>query len=272
MMNIFKYIIQGLAHELVVFFNFIDFSWLFFVLFGIILITLKIKTLYKSLLNFINALVNVIKIPIVSLGVLLISGMYILTAYLFNDSLSFYFIAVTLISLIKDIYDFYKDIASDISVSILIKTTINLAKGAFLLLLIRFINILDTWDFSNLKYIYIYLIYLFSLLLLTFIKKIYFIIDEHRCRCHIKGGFYNRFVLLFIYTYSLIYVKNLGLTSNALFAFYNHERTTTLRADLPKVKAISMKLKNLKSEGNINIALLRKIGVENYEKQLRQNL
>jgi len=271
MMNILKYIMQGLAHELVVFFNFIDFSWFFFVFLGIILFTLIIKTVYKNLLNVFNALVNVIKIPIIFLGILLILGMYILTAYLFDDSLSFYFIAVTLISLVKDIYDFNKDTCSDISVSRLIKTTINLAKGAFLLLLIRFINIIDTWDFSNLKYIYIYLIYLFSLLILTLVKKIYLIIDEHRCRCHIKGGHCNRFALLFIYTYSLIYVKDLGLTSNALFAFYNHERTTTLKTDLPKIKAISIKLKSLKSVGNINLALLRRIGVDNYEKQSHQN-
>jgi hypothetical protein len=271
-MNIFQYILQGIAHEIVLFFNFIDYSWFFFVALGIILVFGCFKSLSNNLLNFLSALLNIVKIPIVLIGILLVLGMYILTAYKFDDSISFYFVLITLISFIKDIIDFYKDFNSDISLKILIKTSFSLAKGAFLLLFVRIVNIIDIWDFKNLKYIYVYLIYLFALLILTFIKKVYIIIDEHRCRCHIKGGSYNRIILFLLYCYAVFYIKNLDISSNMLFAFYNHERTSTLIADMKKVRKQSLKIREIMKQHEIDKPLLKRIGVDNYEQEIPKNI
>lgn len=271
-MNIFKYILQGVAHEIVLFFNFIDFSWAFFVVLGVLLVVACIKTIAQGLIGFINALLNVVKIPIVLIGILLILGMYIFTAYLFNDTLSFYFVLITIISFIKDIIDFYKDMNSDITLKTLVKTSLSLTKGAFLLLSIRIVNLIDTWKLSSLKYIYVYLLYLLALLIFTLCKKLYIIIDEHRCRCHIKGGHYNRIQLLFLYLYSSFYVRNLDISSNMLFAFYNNEQTTSFKIDIIKVKKLSIKLKKLMKNDKVDKVLLKRIGVDNYEQKFQKNI
>lgn len=271
-MDTLKYILQGIAHEIVLFFNFIDFSWFFFVVLGTILIIIFIKNTSKSIIDLLKSLFNIIKIPIVLIGVLLILGMYIITSYLFNDTISFYFISITIISLIKDIMDFYKDINIDISVSVLLKNSIKLAKGALLLLFVRIVNIIDVWDLKRLKFIYVYFVYLLLLALLSFFKKIYIIIDEHWCRCHIKQGNYSRLKLLFLYIYATLYIKDLDVASNALFAFYNHEKTSTIKVDMKKIKILALKLKDIMTRNKIDKRLLRRIGVDNYERKIQENL
>lgn len=271
-MDILKYILQGIAHEMVLFFNFIDFSWFFFVALGTILIIIFIKNISKNIVDLLKSLFNVIKIPIVLIGILLILGMYIFTSYLFNDTISFYFISITIISLIKDIIDFYKDTNTDISILILLKNSINLAKGALLLLFVRIANIIDVWDLKRLKLIYVYFVYLLLLALLSFFKKIYIIIDEHRCRCHIKQGNYNRLILLFLYIYAVLYIKDLDMASSALFAFYNHEKTSTIKVDMNKIKILALKLKKIMKLKKIDKCLLRRIGVDNYERKIQENI
>lgn len=270
-MNIFQYILQGIAHEIVLFFNFIDFSWAFFVVLGSLIVIVFIKKIAKNLISVLIALLNVVKIPIVLFGILLILSMYILTAYLFKDTLSFYFVLITIISLIKDIIDFYNDMNSDISLKTLVKTSFSLAKGAFLLLFVRIINLIDIWDFSTLRYTYIYILYLLTLLIFTFYKKLYIIIDDHRCRCRIKGGHYNRIQLLLLYLFSSFYVKDLDISSNMLFAFYNHEHTTSFKVDLIKIKKLSIKLRKIMKNDRVDKALLRRIGVDNYEHNLQKD-
>jgi len=271
-MNICQYILQGIAHEIILFFNFIDFSWVFFAVSGFLLILACGKKVIKGLINFLAALFNIVRRFIVLLGIMLILSMYTVTTYFFKDKVSFYFILCTIISFTRDCYDFYKDTDSDISMKILVKNSLSLAKGTFLLLFIRIVNLIDVWDFSKLKYIYVYLLYLVSLLILSLCKKVYIIIDSHRCRCYIKGGHYNWIQLLFFYLYSNFYIKDLNTSSNMLFAFYNHERTTSFKTDLMKIQKLSIKLKSIMRTNQIDNSKLRRIGVEQYEQTIQNSV
>lgn len=271
-MNLFRYILQGFAHEIVLFLNFLDFSWLFFASLGILLILAFIKSLLNNLLTFFKTLFNVIKTPVIFIGILLIFGMYVLSTYLFDEDISFYFVLITLISLIRDIVDFYKDVKADISFHILLKDSFSLAKGSLLLLLVRIINIIDTWNLESLKYIYIYPVYLLALLVLTFIKRLYIIIDEHRCRCHIKGGNYSRASLFLLYFYTVFYIRDLDISYNMLFAFYKQEKTSTIRNDMNKIRILALKLMKIMKQTEIDKPLLKRIGVDSYEHKIQKNL
>lgn len=271
-MNIAKYILQGTAHEIVLIFDFIDFSWLSFTVIGILLILFNIKKLYKNVVSIASALLGVIKIPIVYIGILIISGMYILTSSLFKDSASLYFILITIISLIRDICDFFQDINPIITINYLIKSSLSIAKGSFILLFIRIINIVDIWDFENIKYCYIYIVYLLILVLLTLLKKIYIIIEGQQGKLKAYKKEQNLISLFLLYLYTLKLIKNFEISNAFLFSFYKFEQLGSLASNMHKIKLQILQLNEIVAFDQLDINLLRRMGVERYVNKIKENI
>ncbi len=273
-MDILKYIIQGISHEIILFFNFIDFSYFFFIAIAVLLIIINIKKVYKSLISLFMSLFDFAKIPIVLIGIFIISGMYITTAFLFKDPISLYFIIISIISLFRDLKEVYniRSLNSTFSFKQIIKTSISLTKGSLVVLSLRIINMIDIWNFESLKYIYVYFIYVFTLLSLIIFIKINIIIDNHMIICKLKGRNYSRFTLSLLYIYSLFYVKNFDFSSNMLLFLYRTEFPTTLKSDLSNIKKSSLKLKNLMKQIEIDSKKLRISGVDNYENKIQKNI
>lgn len=273
-MDILKYIIQGIAHEIILFFNFIDFSYFFFISVAILILIINIKKVFKIVIDLFKALFNVAKIPIVLIGIFIVSGMYITTAFLFKDPISLYFIIISIISLFRDLKEVYniQSLNNTVTFKHIIKTSISLTKGSFVVLSLRIISMIDIWNFESLKYIYVYFIYIFALLTLNFFIKMNNIIDNHMIICKIKGRNYSRFTLSFLYIYSLFYVKNFDFSSNMLLFLYRNEIPTTLKSDLCNIKKSSLKLKSLMKQIEIDSRKLIIIGVDNYENKIQENI
>lgn len=271
-MNVFKYILQGTAHEIVLIFDFIDFSWLSFTAISILLILFNIKKLYKNLICFTSDLLDIIKIPIVFIGVLIISGMYIFTSTLFKDSASLYFVLISLISLIRDICDFFQDTNPIISLNDLIKSSFSIAKGTFILLIIRIINIIDVWDFENIRYCYIYIIYLIILILLILLKKIYIIIEGQQRKLKAYKKEQNLISLFLLYLYTLKLIKNFEITNAFLFSFYKFEQLDSLASNMHKIRLQILQLNEIVAFDQLDINLLRRMGVERYVNKIKENI
>jgi len=77
--------------------------------------------------------------------------------------------------------------------------------------------------------------------------------------------------LLFLYSYAVFYIRDLDVASNALFAFYIHERTSTIKIDMNKIRTLSLKLREIMKQNKIDKPLLRRIGVDNYERKIQEN-
>lgn len=276
-MDILKYIIQGIAHEIILFFNFIDFSYFFFILIiliGIFILIINIKKVFTIIIDLFRALCDLARIPIFLIVIFLVLGMYITTALLFKDPISLYFIIISIISLFRDLKEVYniRPINSSISFKRIIKNSITLIKGSFLVLFLRIINMIDLWNFEDLKYIYVYFIYIFTLIALNFFINLKLIINSHMITCELNGRNYNRFTLLLIYIYSLSYVKNFDFSSSLLLFLYRTEIPTTLKSDLSNIKNASLKLKRLMKQIEIDSKKLRIIGVDNYENKIQENI
>ncbi|MGB5824349.1 MAG: hypothetical protein WBH44_09720, partial [Proteocatella sp.] len=75
-----------------------------------------------------------------------------------------------------------------------------------------------------------------------------------------------------LYIYSLFYLKNFDSSSNILLFLYRTEIPTTLKSDLSNIKNASLKLKNLMKQIEVDNILLKRIGVDNYERKIQENL
>lgn len=224
MLTICKYLLQGLAHIIILFLEFIEYNS--GVLYSIILLTIlfRLPKVYKAILDLIRCCGNLLRFSVVNLFIGTTLFINILIVFVFDDEISLLFILLFFIGLISDLKDYLGHNSKMFTIKIIRTEMMRIMKSTTYLMLIRIVYMIDNWDFSKINKLYIYLIYGGITFTFVLVKKLYLILQDLYYRANYFeciDGFYE---VLVLYMYSSIKHKSLIESEQHLLKYFSHTR------------------------------------------------
>lgn len=224
MFNICKYLLRGIAHTIILFLEFIDYNS--GILYSLLFLTIlcMLPKIYKEILDLIRCCSNLLRFSVINLFIIITLSINILIVSIFDDEISLLFTLLFFIGLISDLKDYVSNNSKMFTIKIIRTEMMKIMKSTIYLMLIRIVYMIDSWDFSKVNNLYIYLIYGGIIFACVLVKKLYLILQDLYYRANYFECIDSFYEVLILYIYSSIKHKNLIKSEQHLLKYFVHIR------------------------------------------------
>lgn len=250
-----QYILKGLSHYIYLLFNMLDFKdngFILIIIFGMLLMCIKDKTVYKSVISVLKSIYNISKTKVGFIIVCLVSSYYMYTLIYFESKYN-------LIVFIFTIYLFIQDILK-INLILLPESKINLtdllkdiATPILVLFISEFVTMVEEENFNNITLVFCSLIFIpiFFIIIIVFRHFIFYEDTYNIYKKRIKIDDYEFFKIVSIIS---IKSKNYRITRIVLEEFLNNTYNLTYNEMKIELKGnINYIIKKYKEKSNNKI-------------------
>ena len=157
-----QYILKGLSHYIYLLFNMLDFKdngFILIIILGMLLMCIKDKTVYKSIISVLKSIYNISKTKVVFIIVCLVFSYYTYTLIYFESKYNLILVIFTIYLFIQDILKINLILLPESKLK-LIDLLKDIATPIIVLFISEFVTMLEEDSFNNINFVFCSLIFI----------------------------------------------------------------------------------------------------------------
>lgn len=218
-----QYVLKGLSHYIYLLFNMLDFKdngFILIIILGMLLMCIKDKTIYKSIISVLKSIYNISKTKVGFIIVCLVFSYYAYTLIYFESKYNLILIIFTIYLFMQDIIKINLILLPESKLK-LINLLKDIAIPILVLFVSEFVTMIEEGNFNNINYVFYSLIFIPIFIIIIIVFR-HFIFCEDTYNIYKKRLRIDDYEFFKIVTIISIKSKNYTITRIVLEEFFNN--------------------------------------------------